>query len=190
MKHKIGIVCMILGTVLITAALSLFLWNNHENKKADKAVKEILPKLQTVIDEAEKDDKVTNTPTAKVDEYEYIGFLDIPDLNLQLPVMQEWDYKRLKIAPCRFYGSAYTDDLVVAAHNYSRHFGKIGHLKVGSEIYFTDVFGEVICYEVLELETLGGTDTANMISSDYDLTLFTCTYSGESRITVRCERKS
>lgn len=181
---------MILGTVLIAAALSLFLWNNYENKKADKAVKEILPKLQTAISEAGESDEITNTPSVTVEEYEYIGFLDIPDLSLQLPIMREWDYNRLKIAPCRFYGSAYTDDLVIAAHNYSRHFGKIGRLKVGSEIYFTDVYGEVICYEVLELETLGGNDTTNMISSGYDLTLFTCTYSGESRITIRCERKS
>ena len=47
---------------------------------------------------------------------------------------------------------------------------------------------EVGRYTVAELETLGKYDVEEMTSGDWDLTLFTCTYGGQSRVTVRCLR--
>ncbi len=56
-----------------------------------------------------------------------IGTLEIPSLDLTLPVMSEWSYPLLKLAPCRYAGSAYQGNLVIAAHNYKTHFRKIRH---------------------------------------------------------------
>lgn len=53
--------------------------------------------------------------------------------------MSEWDCSRLRIAPCRHFGSSRTDDLVIAAHNYKNHFGSLASLAVGTEIFFTDM---------------------------------------------------
>ena len=36
------------------------------------------------------------------------------------------------------------------------------------------------------VETLEATAVADMVSEEWDLTLFTCDLSGESRVTVRC----
>ena len=47
--------------------------------------------------------------------------------------------------------------------------------------------GNVFRYEVVELETLMPTAIEEMTSGDWDLTLFTCTIGGGSRVTVRCE---
>lgn len=118
--------------------------------------------------------------------YGYIGYLSIPALNRELPVMAEWSYPRLRISPCRFSGSVETDDLVILAHNYSRHFGKISSLKSGDLVVFTDVNGLASIYEVAEIDTLNPTAVAEMTSGEYPLTLFTCTYGGQSRVTVRC----
>ena len=60
----------------------------------------------------------TTGPVTMVGDYEYIGVLDLPARNLSLPIMSDWDYERLKMAPCRQFGSAATDDLVIAGHNY------------------------------------------------------------------------
>ena len=49
-------------------------------------------------------------PTAQIDGYDYIGTLTIPALELELPVMAQWDYDRLTIAPCRQFGTTQTDD--------------------------------------------------------------------------------
>ena len=52
-------------------------------------------------------------PTVEWEEYQYIGMLEVPSLELSLPVMDQWDYDRLKISPCRFAGNLYQDDLVI-----------------------------------------------------------------------------
>ncbi len=48
--------------------------------------------------------------------------------------------------------------------------------------------GNVFSYEVALLEILQPTDVDEMEGGDWDLTLFTCTVGGKSRVTARCER--
>ena len=55
-------------------------------------------------------------------------------------------------------------------------------------MYFTDLDGMRYCYQVVKVETLEPTAVEEMSAGKYDLTLFTCTYGGASRVTVRCER--
>ena len=125
-------------------------------------------------------------PTQKIDGNYYIGVLEIPSLGLELPVMSEWSYPRLRTAPCRYKGSVYSGDLIIAGHNYARHFSGIKRLNPGDEVRFTDADGNIFLYNVAELETLGGADVEKMRSGDWELTLFTCTYGGRSRVAVRC----
>ena len=92
------------------------------------------------------------------------------------------------MCPAMTRSSVYTDDLVIAGHNYRSHFGKLVNLTEGDEITFTDVDGNVFFYEVAARETLMPTAVEEMTSGDWDLTLFTCTFSGSNRTTLRCER--
>lgn len=124
--------------------------------------------------------------TVEIDGRLYVGFLTIPDLQLELPVMAEWDYDRLNTAPCRYSGTIAGGDLVIAAHNYPYHFGRLKDLSLGAEILFTDVNGVSTRFSVAELEILPPTAVEDMIAGDYELTLFTCTYGGATRFTVRC----
>lgn len=194
MRRKAGTICIILGTALILAALSLFLWNQKEAAQAGAAVEEVLPQVVEEIEAVIADETVIPDPYSpemtqvEIDGYAYIGYISIPALELELPVMSEWDYTRLKIAPCRYHGSTKTDDLVIAAHNYTRHFGGIKNLSVGDAVYFTDMDGVVSVYEVVEIDTLSPAAVEEMNDSGFDLTLFTCTYGGQSRVTVRCDR--
>ena len=123
-----------------------------------------------------------------VDGYDYVGVLTIPALDLRLPVMQDWSYPKLKIAPCRQYGSSRTNDLVIAAHNYETHFGKIGTLAVGDEVRFTYMDGIDNYYSVQKVEVHDPTDVDAVKNSGYDLVLYTCTYGGKTRIVVFCDR--
>ena len=126
-------------------------------------------------------------PTKRYNKQDYIGILEIPALRLKLSVISEWSYPRLKIAPCRYVGSAYTNDLIICAHNYSSHFGNISKLYEGALVRFTDIDGNVFNYRVAYNETLNPTAVRYMKDSDWDLTLFTCTPGGSYRVTVRCE---
>lgn len=193
MRSKAGTFCMILGAVLVLAALSLFVYNRIEEQQAEKASSDALSKVIAAVEEKETPDssklyeKVMTE--VEIDGYLYIGYLTIPMLNLELPVMSEWNYAQLKMAPCRYTGSIYTDDLVIAAHNYKRHFGSISSLHEEDTVIFTDMEGISTAYAVKSVDVLSPTAIEEMTSGEYDLTLFTCTYGGKSRVTVRCMRQ-
>lgn len=194
MRNKLGNACMILGTVLVLAALSLFFLNRREAQRAETASSLVLPQvMETIREQAEEDaalpDPFDPTMTeAEIDGYAYIGYLSIPALELELPVMSQWDYTRLNIAPCRYTGSTKSDDLVIAAHNYARHFGNLSRLTAGDEVYFVDMDGVLSAYQVAEVEVLSPFAVEEMTGGEFALSLFTCTYGGQSRVTVRCQR--
>lgn len=146
----------------------------------------------TTIPEMEVPDYILNPrmemPVVRHEGNDYIGVLEIPRLGLRLPVMSEWSYPRLKKAPCRYAGTPYLDNFVIAAHNYDSHFGCLKKLTEGERLFFTDVDGNRFAYEVALIETLQPTSIREMKNSDFDLTLFTCTVGGKMRVTVRCNK--
>lgn len=186
-KKKAGSVLIVLGILLVCAALALFLVNQWAAAWAKDASDQILPQLKEHIETSDARFESDEMTEMMIDGYAYIGYLTVPALGLDLPVMSEWDYTRLKIAPCRYAGSTKTGNLVLCAHNYDRHFGNIKTLSVGDEVDFTDMDGVTTSYTVASVEILEPTAVEDMTDSGYDLTLFTCTYGGASRVTVRCE---
>ena len=205
MRNKLGTICMGLGAVLILMALSLFFWNQQQDRQAGEASALILPQLrqhlaQPVAEPAadpEQDPEplpVLPDPfdpsmtEVEIDGLAYIGTLAIPSLDLELPVLASWDEQRLRIAPCRYAGSTKTGDLVLAGHNYRLHFGRLSSLSEGDAVRFEDMDGVLWNYEVAAVETLGPDAVEQMTNGDYDLTLFTCTYDGSLRVTIRCEQ--
>ena len=191
MKKKIGNLLMIFGLVLIATAAALLIYNGIENRRAEKESDVIVDSLmgeieQNRLTEIETDPFDTEMKVVEINGYGYIGYLFIPDLNIELPVMDKWDYTRLKISPCRYYGSAKTDNLVIAAHNYRSHFKYLGKLKPGAPVMLSDMEGHNYNYTVASIETLQATDTEKVKDTGDDLILYTCTYSGNERIVVRC----
>ena len=124
-------------------------------------------------------------PVIEIDGYGYIGVLQIPSLDLTLPVISDWSYPALQIAPCRYEGSTYDGGMVIAGHNFDSHFGKLSQLEPGDEIKFIDLSGHTFTYAVAETEVLEATAIEEMVTGGWDLTLFTCTLSGQTRFTVR-----
>ena len=190
MKKKIGIILMISGLALIVCAASLLVYNGIENKRAEEKSDALMDSIVSTIVENknEPDPFDKEMKVVDIDGYGYIGYLSVPDLGLNLPVMSEWDYPRLKIAPCRYYGSTKTDNLVIAAHNYRSHFGYLGRLKPGSNVSFTDMDGQKQTYVITTIETLKPYDSDKVKDSGDDLILFTCTYGGASRVVIRCSK--
>lgn len=196
---------MVLGAALLCAALTLFSLNRQESNYAQDAAEEVIPQLVQQIQvhtqqETEPDleegllipqelltEEDVKMPEAEYKGHKYIGYLHMPTLGLELPIMSDWSYAKLKIAPCRYTGSIRGGDLVLMAHNYKSHFGPIRRLKTGDEVTFTDVEGNVYRYEVAGRDVLPPTAVEEITSGDFDLTLFTCTYGGKSRITVYCD---
>lgn len=192
MKSK-SKVCIIIGLLLIAAALCLVIYNAFTQYNAGRTAEDILAQLFDGSDESgELFDYLVNPymdmPEKEINGYMYIGVLEIPSLNLTLPVMSQWDYNRLQIAPCRYTGSVYLNDMIICAHNYSTHFGQIKNLSIGDQVIFTDMAGNIFNYKVSDMSILQPTAVEDMTSGDWDLTMFTCTIGGATRVTVRCQR--
>lgn len=182
-KNRFGKILSRLGITFILAAGLLFSYNQYQSWQAGKESSEILNNLQANISELEKDEKLSlEMPTKHFDGYDYIGIIDIPKLAIELPVMAEWDYPRLRIAPCRHYGSTRTNDLVIAAHNYSSHFGKLDTLEIGDEINITEADGRVVRYKLEKMQVMEPTRVEEVLDSDYDLALYTCTLESITRV--------
>lgn len=201
MRRKLGIICVSLGAIFLIAALCLVCYNTWESRSAMEASSDVLSKLQATAEGTEKPqenpyadhvdafDELAKEMTVKeIDGYGYIGYLSIPVLELELPVMSEWDYERLRIAPCRQYGSTKTDDLVIAAHNYASHFGNLSQLRDGDLLTFCDMDEQIVLYSVEAVDVLDPTAVSTVRDSNFALVLYTCTYGGENRVAVFCNR--
>lgn len=192
-----------LGFALMLAAACLTAFNLHEAQSARSASSQVTRQLAVVVEEtalsssaasgAAKSARPLSTDvvsTVAIDGREYVGFLRVPELGLELPVLAEWSYSGLRVAPCRYAGSVYAGNMVVAAHNYASHFGGLRGLSYGDEVSFVDVLGNVFTYRVASVEQLDPYAVEDMTESEYPLTLFTCTLGGANRVTVRCEEVS
>lgn len=215
-KHP-GLAWFVAGLLLITAACVLVLGNLLEDQQAGRASARVIESLRmmaisessTNMDnlpsgstpeqepdapEPEVPDYVLNPgmpmPEETVDGRDYIGILAIPAVELELPVQSAWSYPNLKVSPCRFTGSVYTDDMILSGHDYRTHFRALRELTGGERVTFTDIDGNVFAYDVSYIETIGGTDVEGLMgeAGEWDLTLFTCTADGSSRVVIRCTR--
>ena len=195
------------GLLCILAAAGLCGYNYWDDQRAGEASEEITEILIKKVEENTASKTINlavpghtqpyrDMATEEVDGYLYIGTIESPTLGMTLPVMQDWDLNWLKKSPCRYTGSYYTNDLVICAHNYRKHFSPFRRLSPGEEIIFRTVDGQVLHYIITNVETVKDTDIESMIANDqnsdstnhWDLTLFTCTVGGQARWAIRCER--
>jgi sortase A len=203
MRKGFGICCIVLGVCCLISSLGLIAYNRWEEENAQDVSMNILQDVQENMPEITREESTSEESkqdeseeisvdipkemlATQVDGYDCIGVLSIPVLELELPVLTDWSYAKLKIAPCHYFGSYYERDFVIAAHNYQSHFGRLSELQPKDLILFTDISGTVYCYEVVLLETLPANATEEMITSGFALSLYTCTTGGASRVTVRC----
>lgn len=201
MKTK-GTALIVLGLMLIVGAMGLIgfnLWRSDQAGQTAARDLEILlenradptePRMEVPAQSLPVEEYLPvpemEMPVLEVDGREYVGTLELPSISRTLPVLNGWDAELLQVAPCRYAGSAYMGNLIIMAHNYDSHFGRLKKLQTGDPVTFRDVEGNAFQYEVVSLETLNPEDTQKMEEGDWDLTLFTCTVGGKTRVTVRC----
>lgn len=192
---------------MLLASLFLVFLNFRQDRESSENASEILTELKEAIpqvvettefiepathndifQEYEESTTVPEEKTIQIDNNYYIGTIMIPSLDVELPIISEWSYPNLKLSPCRYKGSIAEGNLIIASHNYRSHFGRIQELNSGDIIVITDADGISHNYEVVQSEIIDGYNIESMeFGSDdsWDLTLFTCTLSGQSRVTVR-----
>lgn len=208
-EQKLCFVCFLAFALFFAAG------NVREQVIAEKASESILAEIRTVteppgqeetVPAAEAEEPVSGTPPVHEDapqiempvqtvetereSVDILGVLEIPALGKRFPVASDWSYAKLKQCPCRYYGSVYQDNLVIAGHSYYTVFGPLLSLGLGSGCSFTDMDGTAFQYVLTAREKVEPGDTEKMISGDWDLTLFTCDRGGSRlpRVALRFQR--
>lgn len=185
-----------IGLLLIGAAFLLTAYNIvtdfYYGHKANLTVKEIV----NIIDEKEiekpkkEELKHSNLTNIEIDGEYYVGIIEMPSVNLTLPVISNASAESLNIAPGVYVGTPYNKNFVICAHNRINFFSPIKDLKKGDLVYFIDYYGNVFEYEVDLKDSIHKEGIDEMIDSGYDLTLFTCEYDNTYRITIRLNKVS
>ena len=168
-----------LGLLLLAAALFLSAYNTMDSRKAGETSRQVIAQMCQAL----PTETAAETEAPAIPEY-------LLDAEREMPVLSQWDYPALKVAPCRYSGSLYQDNLIICAHNYASHFGKLKNLHVGDTAIFTDMDENVVSFQLAAQETIQPEDLEAMEAGDWDLTLFTCTVGGQSRVTVRFVREN
>ncbi len=205
-NKKCGRVLIAAGALVLCAAVSLVAYNRYTDKKAGEAAEKTAAVIREHIEssrkqltydtESESGSEAQQDITYEDEEPEaldidgelYIGLLEIPKLGLELPVTKGWDYNKMAHALCQYSGDVRHNDLIICGHNYTSYLIDVDQLAVGDEMIFTEINGRKHSYTVGWFELLGGLEGEKLDAKteDWDLTVFTCTWSGYSRVIVRC----
>ena len=199
MRKRGSFVLLLLGAALLLAAK-----NRREETSAGEAAAALLVQAeQTIAQHAAPPAAVPTpapssaaeetlspspsaSPSAAPEGPAFLGVLSVPAVSLTVPVLAEWSYYHLTLAPCRDCGSVETGDLVIAAHNYDTHFGRLSRIAPGDSVYFTDMAGSTTEYAAASVEQRDPSDAEGVRDSGYPLVLYTCSWDCTARVTVFC----
>lgn len=127
-----------------------------------------------------------NMPVLEIDNVDYAALLEIPSLNLSLPVADAWNSQKLDHSPARFYGSCYDHSLVIGGADNSHQFSFCDKIDNGTVIIVTDMTGTQFSYTVSRVDRTKSAKSDWLISRDYDLTLFCRDTLSMEYVAVRC----
>ena len=199
-RQKRGLVLLAVGAVLVLCGLGMHLAQRQEDIAAGQTAAVLLQQLEVklppvddAVTESEQPESEHHTPADPVlPERKYMGYtllgsIHVPSVGVRLPILDQWSEEMLKVAPCRYAGSISGGNMIIMGHNYKSHFSSLHGVKIGAEVEFENTIGRVFRYRVAAIEYLHRTEGEKLPSSEYPLTIFTCTPGGLERIVVRCE---
>lgn len=196
MKQIRAVALILLGLSMILTSAWFFSQYEQEAEIAGENAQRLLTAIareieqtqeQEVYDTAQREQTPGQMLQTSLQGYDLVGIIRVPGVGVELPVLNNWSYELLKLSPCRYSGSIAGQDLILMGHNYKKHFAPLRQVSPGDRVEFLDVSGTSHSYVVAETEVLKPTQLDELSSSDYSLTIFTCTPGGQSRFVVRCD---
>ncbi len=177
-------ICLVMISFFLIVALQIRTHiGANESQKVVTRMSELLPERMEGVPGLYSN---PNMPVLEIHDVDYVALLEIPSLNLTLPIANAWNSQELHNSPARFYGSCYDRSLVIGGADNSHQFSFCDKIDNGTVITVTDMTGTRFSYTVSRVDRSQNAESNWLISTDYDLTLF-CrnTYSMEY-VAVRC----
>lgn len=125
-------------------------------------------------------------PVLQIKDKDYCAILQIPALDITLPVADQWDSDQLHRSPARFFGSAYDGTLVIGGADNAKQFGFCDTIDQGVTVTITDMTGAEFTYTVARVDRSENAETQWLCQEDWDLTLFCRELYSMNYLAVRC----
>lgn len=179
---------IVTGVILVVASLGLGGYNLYDDYRSHIKAEEILEKLEERMCD-EKNEQSHNS--LDIEESEYCGILSIPQIDLRIPVSSKYTFSQMKKSLCRYAGSLDKNNMVICGHNNRAFLGRLDEVYEGDSVYYTDMNGREYEFLIIITEYLDGDAVDKMLedSEEWDLSVFTCNYSGNLRYVIRCKMK-
>ena len=189
--------------ILILMVLFFILFNiqTEENSKNGTTIEKVNSKLYQNYQSENLETQQSTTNEQNVEkeyiETEFKGYkvcakLNIPIINLETYVLEEYSKQALLTSVTKFYGGEpnKVGNFCIAGHNYgsTNMFQNIKKLKVKDEIFLTDTNGNKFKYLIYDMYTVLPNETrclSQKTDGNTELTLITCTPDSERRIIVK-----
>ena len=180
----IAAVTLLLGGLCLALAFQLQMWAAGENcRKAAQQLQQLLPEKMAVTSAFCPDAPM---PVLELEGEDYAALLEIPAFGLTLPVADRWQGDHFAAAPSRYWGSAYTDDLVIGGRDYPGQFDFCGKIELQTVVTLTDMTGRCFTYTVARVDRAAKAESQWLLDENFDLTLYCRGMFSTEYIAVRC----
>lgn len=186
----LSLLCILGGVVLIVVAVALFVGDVITKKAGIADNGEVVAFFDSTVTEKNigiKEERYNYTmPVLSYGGNDYAAIIEVPSTGTRLPVLAEWNSKRISVVPCRYSGSPYDGTLIIGGSDASQQFDFIDTIDAGDKVTVTDMTGLVFNYKVEVVKHSDSANAAVLVDKNYDLTLFAkSTQTGKYTI-VRC----
>lgn len=189
-KCSPGTVCAVFGALLILSAAGMLLHlhlvqgdSAANAKKIVSEIRELLPQTSNTIPEERGNNLM---PSMEIENLNFIGIIEIPQYETELPIYCKWEPDRLSSAPCRYTGSVYDRSLIIGGTGHKGQFDFAKEITVDDTVYITDMEGNRYSYIVFSVEHVNHAKTETLQSEEDDLTLFVKSMLSMEYIVIRC----
>ena len=165
-----------LGSALIILALLTLLISTYKAKSAAENAEELVCKLKELMPEATagiiEDRGSLGMAAAEVDGQNFVGILEVPLYESELPLYYEWDKTKVHDYPCCFTGSIYDSSLVIGGCDNEGQLDFLDDITITDKVCVTDMTGAVYTYSVTFAEKAKEIKTEELTNKDADLIIF------------------
>ena len=124
-------------------------------------------------------------PALELNGRDYAALLEVPGLNMYLPVCDDWESRSEVANPCRYWGSVYEGNLILGGGRMAQ-LEFCAMLDLGDRIVITDLQGREFVYKVDSILRRDDVTFDKLREGEYPLTIFTSDGSSGRSIVVHC----
>ena len=186
MKRK---AVLILGCVLfaagVAAAVFSYITAGQNGAKARATATELLSRMPQMTQGLPHTRQNSAMAALELDGTDYVAVLEVPAFDAVLPVAKDWNSGALRRQPCRYYGTAWENSLVIGGSDGNGQLDFITRIDVGTQVLVTDMTGARFAYRVRTVERARKADADTLVSEE-GLTLFARNSYGLEYVILRC----